>query len=195
MAWIDAEPDADVEATALVPARPEEVFAFLDDLENHWMVADQFVQVLDLHRPDGGRAAGGAVQLRGPLGLRRTVTTRVAVKAPRLLIGTAEMGSGTRARVSWALAGHRESTRVRLAAAIERAAPVDRALLSAGGRWWLRRRFASTLAGLVAEFEGRGEADAQGPAASHSRAIPSASSRQRSTELQSTRSGVSVGWW
>jgi hypothetical protein len=156
VAWIDAEPDADVEATALVPAPLEEVFGFLNDLGNHWIVADRFVEVVDLHRPGGERAEGGSVRLRGPLGVRRTVTTRVvAVKAPRLLIGTAEIGDRTRARVSWSLAGHLGSTRVRLAAAVERAAPLDRALLALGGRWWLRRRFASTLDGLVAQFEGR----------------------------------------
>ena len=158
MAWIDAEPAADVDATALVPAPVEDVFAFLDDLGNHWIVADRFVEVLDLHRGDGGRANGGAVRLRGPLGVRRTVVTKVvAVKAPRLLIGTAEGGDGrTRARVSWSLASHRESTRVRLAASIERATPLDRALLALGGRRWLRRRFAATLEGLAKEFAARG---------------------------------------
>jgi len=140
-----------------VNAPPEEVFAFLADLGNHWIVADRFVEVVDLHRPNGDRADGGQVRLRGPLGVRRTVTTRVvATKAPRLLIGTAEIAPGTRARVSWALAGHLGSTRVRLGASVERAAPLDRVLLALGGRWWLRRRFEKTLEGLVEEFEGRG---------------------------------------
>ena len=153
MTWIDADPDADIEATALVAAPPEDVFAFLADLGNHWIVADRFVEVIDLHRPGGTWAQGGEVRVRGPLGVRRTATTRVvAAKAPRLLIRTAELRSGTRARVSWALAGHRESTRVRLAASVERAGVLDRALLALGGRWWLRRRVAATLEGLVAEF-------------------------------------------
>ena len=163
MAWIDAEPDADIQATAVVPAPSQEVFGFLDDLGNHWIVADRFVEVVDLHRP-AGRAEGGTVRLRGPLGMRRSVVTRVAaVKPPRLLIGTAELGSGTRARVSWALAEHRGTTRVRLAARVERCSRLDRALLALGGRWWLRRRFAATLAGLVDEFERR--ASAAGPGA------------------------------
>jgi uncharacterized protein YndB with AHSA1/START domain len=165
VAWIDAEPSADFEATALVPAPCEDVFDFLDDLGNHWIVADRFVEVLDLHRPGGdGRAEGGQVRLRGPLGMRRTVTTRVvAVKPPRLLIGTAEIGERTRARVSWSLAGHLETTRVRLAAGIERTSGFDRLLLALGGRWWLRRRFAATLDGLVAEFEGRDASSAARP--------------------------------
>jgi hypothetical protein len=163
VAWIDAEPAADVEAAALVPALPEAVFAFLADLGNHWIVADRFVSVIDLHGPDQGPADGGQVQLRGPLGLRRTVTTRVvASKAPRLLIGTAEIGPRTRARVSWSLAEHRGSTRVRLAAAVERSSRLDGLLLRLGGRLWLERRFEATLDGLVEEFEsGRRPAEGQ----------------------------------
>jgi hypothetical protein len=167
VAWIDAEPAADVEAAALVSAPPEEVFAFLADLGNHWMVADRFVSVVDLHGPEQGPADGGVVRLRGPLGVRRTVTTRVvASKAPRLLIGTAEIGPSTRARVSWALASHGESTRVRLAAAVERASAFDRLLLRVGGRAWLQRRFSATLDGLVEEFaSGRRPSPGQAPAA------------------------------
>ena len=155
MAWIDADTDADVEVAALLRAPSEDVFAFLADLENHWRVTDRFVEVLELHRAGDGRAVGGVVRLRGPLGMRRTVTTRVAAaKAPRLLIGTAEIGT-TRARVSWSLAGHLESTRVRLAAKVERATPFDRLLLRLGGRWWLRRRFAATLESLSRELPPR----------------------------------------
>lgn len=173
MAWIDAEPAADVEAAALVSAPPEEVFGFLADLENHWRVADRFVEVLELNRTDGGPADGGMVRVRGPLGLRRTVTTRVvAARAPRLLIGTAEVRGGTRARVSWSLAGHLESTRVRLAVAVERAAPGDRLLLRLGGRRWLQRRFERTLENLANEVEG---GQPPGSASDQASAIPAAS--------------------
>jgi uncharacterized protein YndB with AHSA1/START domain len=166
--WIHAEPDADIEATTTVAAPPEEVFAFLADLGNHWIVADRFVEVVELHRREGGTGGdGGVVQVRGPLGLRRTATTRVvAAKAPRLLIGTAELGSGTRARVSWALAAHLGSTRVRLAATVERATPLDRAVLALGGRWWLQRRFAATVIGLAERFATGRAAPTGAPAAS-----------------------------
>ena len=169
MAWIAAEPAADIEAAAVVPAPPEDVFAFLADLGNHWIVADPLVEVVDLHGPDRGPADGGRVRLRGPLGLRRTVTTRVvAARPPRLLIGTAEIGDGTRARVSWALAEHRGATRVRLAAGVERVTRLDRALLALGGRRWLRMRFERTLDALVEQFASRGAAQA----AAHSSATP-----------------------
>src|SRR5207248_6318719 len=152
------EQTADVEAAALIPASPEEVFEFLSDLRNHWRLADRFVEVVTLETSEGGAADGGTVRVRGPLGLRRTATTRVvAAREPRLMIGTAELHGGTRARVSWVLGKRLTSTRVRLAAEIERASTLDRALLALGGRWWLQRRFASTLERLAAEFARRSE--------------------------------------
>lgn len=157
MASEDAEPSADVEAAALVRSPPERVFEFLSDLRNHWRVADPFVEVLTLESSSGGAPDGGTVRVRGPLGLSRTVHTRVAAaRSPRLMIGTAEIGGGTRARVSWTLAPRLGDTRVRLAADIERAGPLDRALLALGGRRWLARRFAGTLERLAKELEPAG---------------------------------------
>jgi hypothetical protein len=175
VAWIDAEPAADVEAAALISAPCEVVFDFLAELENHWRVTDRFVEVVSLNRPDGGNgsANGGQVRVRGPLGLRRTVTTRVvASRPPRLLIGTAEIPGRTRARVSWSLAGHLESTRVRLAASVERAGPADRLLLALGGRRWLRRRFERTLENLAAALE---DGQPPGPSSAQASAVPAAS--------------------
>jgi Polyketide cyclase / dehydrase and lipid transport len=153
VASADAETVADVEAAALVHAPPEEVFDFLSDLRNHWRVADRFVQVVSVEASDGVNADGGRVRVRGPLGLGRTATTQVAAaRRPRLMIGTAELGGGTRARVSWTLAGRLGATRVRLAAEIERVGRLDRVLLAFGGRWWLRRLFARTLEHLEVEL-------------------------------------------
>ncbi|HEX8074068.1 MAG TPA: SRPBCC family protein [Thermoleophilaceae bacterium] len=153
MATTDADHHADIEAAALVQAPPERVFEFLSDLRNHWRLADRFVEVVTLEASDGVHADGGTVRVRGPLGIGRTATTRVAaIRAPRLMIGTAELAGGTRARVSWTLAGRLGATRVRLAAEIERAGGLDRVLLAVGGRWWLRRLFESTLARLGEEL-------------------------------------------
>jgi Polyketide cyclase / dehydrase and lipid transport len=165
----DVDRTADIEAAALVAGAPEDVFAFLSDLRNHWRLADRFVEVLTLDSSDGGRADGGHVRVRGPLGVRRTVVTRVvAAREPRLIIGTAELASGTRARVSWTIAGRLGASRVRLAADLERARPLDRLLLAVGGRWWLRRRFASTLERLAHELGESGGAQ-QPPARRFSR--------------------------
>lgn len=151
------EAGAEIEATALVPATPEEVFRFLSDLSNHWRLVDKLVEVVSVEGDPPDRAV---VRLRGPLGLRRTVRTRVtAARAPRLIIGVAELGDGgssgsggTRALVSWTLAGRLGQTRVRLAAEVEHATRLDRLLLTLGGRAWLRRRFASGLERLAERF-------------------------------------------
>ena len=152
----DAGPAADVEAATLVRSPPERVFEFLSNLRNHWRVADPFVEVLTLESSQGGALDGGTVRVRGPLGISRTVHTRVvAARAPRLIIGTAEIGDHTRARVSWTLGGRLGETRVRLAAELDRASAVDRLLLAVGGRRWLKRRFAGTLSRLADELDSR----------------------------------------
>jgi uncharacterized protein YndB with AHSA1/START domain len=144
------EAAAEIEATAVVDAPPEEVFDFLRDLGNHWRLVDRLVTVISLEGDPPDRAV---VRLRGPLGLRRTVHTRVtASRAPRLLIGAAEMGE-TRALVSWTLAAHVGRTRVRLAAEVQHAGTLDRLLLACGGRAWMRRRFGHGLNRLAERFQ------------------------------------------
>lgn len=163
MASGDAEPAADVEAVGLVRSPPERVFEFLSDLRNHWRVADPFVEVITLESSGDGPPDGGTVAVRGPFGLRRTAhTIVVASRPPRLMIGTAEIGSRTRARVSWTLAGRLGDTRVRLAAEIDRASALDRLLLALGGRWWLRRRFAHALERLDRYLSGVAPVDRTG---------------------------------
>lgn len=148
-----ARESADIEAVALIPAPPEEVFEFLSDVGNHWRLTGRLVEMVELRDK-----TGGTVRLRGPFGIRRTVRTQVtAARAPRLIIGVAEIGEPddwpTRARVSWTLAGRLGQTRVRLAAEIQQAQPFDRLLLALGGRAWLRRSFGRTLEHLAARFQ------------------------------------------
>jgi hypothetical protein len=135
-----------IAASGLVPAEREEVFAFLAELGNHWLVADRWIEVVSLDA-DGD---GGRVRVRGPLGLRRTARTRVeVVDPPAALEGTAVLG-GTVARVRWELRPRGGATRVRLEARVERATALDRLLLAAGGRAWMRRRLAATVGGVAA---------------------------------------------
>jgi uncharacterized protein YndB with AHSA1/START domain len=154
------EAAAEIEATAVVPAPPEEVFEFLSDLSNHWRLVDRFVEVLSV---DGD---SGRVRLQGPFGVRRTVRTHVtSAEAPHLIVGVAELGSGTRGRVSWRLDAAGAGTRVRLAASVESASRFDRLLLALGGRVWMRRRFAFGLARL-------GELLRPAPASAEAQALP-----------------------
>ena len=133
----------------VLPCPREAVFEFLADLGNHWALADAAIEVLTLERSGGpgAPADGGRVRLRGPLGIRRTVVTRVdAVDPPVSLAGTALVGDRTRARVRWEVAdGGDDGTRVTLVAIVGESSRVDRLLLRAGGRAWLRRRLARIL--------------------------------------------------
>lgn len=135
--------------TALLPVPVEAVFLFLADLENHWRLADPFVEVLELDGPPGGHH-GGLVLLCGPAGLRRRVRTRVVASAPPTeIVGTANVGRRTRGRVRWKLAPRDGGTQVTLSASLDTATALDRLLLAAGGWAWLRRRLLATLGRLA----------------------------------------------
>jgi hypothetical protein len=146
-----------VSAERDVAASPDILFAYLADLEQHWELADRFIEVVSLERPAGdGLAHGGVVRMRGPLGIGRNAHTRVVEsEAPTRLAGSAEVGPGTVARVSWTLRPAGAYTRVRLEATVERATPVDRVLLALGGRQWLARRFAAILETLARRMRER----------------------------------------
>jgi len=144
---------ADLAASAVVPAPADQVFHFLADLENHWRLADRFIEVVQLDRAADGRTNGGRVRMRGPLGVRRTASTRVvAAVAPQLMVGTAELGRRTRAFVRWKLSTSDGGTRVRLEATIDRTGAIDRLMLALGGRAWLERRFSAVLQRLAERF-------------------------------------------
>ena len=135
-----------IAAARRVAASPETTFALVGDLDDHWRLIDRWAEI---ERLDGDRAI---VRLRGPLGLRRTVHTRVlASAAPRALDGEARIGARTLGRVRWALEPDGAGTLVTLRATVERASALDRLLLALGGRRWLRARLADALERLAAE--------------------------------------------
>ena len=145
----------EIGAEALVPAPRTEVFGFLARLDNHWQLGDRWIEVLrlDSERGTGAAIDGGAVRIRGPLGVSRTVHTRVvAAEAPDRLRGRAEIGGTTRAAITWSLSEDGEATRVGLRAEVEGMGALDRALWALGGRRWMHRRFDAVLAGLVRRF-------------------------------------------
>ena len=142
-------------ASTLVDAPPMAVFEFLAALDNHWRLADRWIEVVSLDGPSGGAPDRGVVRMRGPLGVGRTARTRVLeAHAPHRLRGSAQIGDGTIARVGWDLEEVEGATLVRLAATVENAGPLDRVLLRLGARAWLRRRFRSVLNRLRDHFDG-----------------------------------------
>ena len=156
----------------MIPARGEDIFRFLSRLEHHWQLAPDWIEVLSLGRPPGAGEDSpfdrAVVRMRGPLRISRQARTQVStVEPPGAMSGTAQVGSGTVARVRWALVDEGHATRVRLGAELERAGPVDRALLVFGGWAWLEGRFRAALDHLAAAVEsGFGDRVAGPPAES-----------------------------
>ena len=166
----------EIRASALVAAPRDEVFEFLADLRNHWLLADRFIEVLTLEPEPDGRCVGGRVRMRGPLGVRRTASTQVlAADPPHQMIGTAQIGAGTRAFVRWKLTTSSAGSRVSLEATIDQARALDRLLLVLGGRRWLARRFASVLERLAERFRIR--VDPKNPPAAAGRPLSRARRR------------------
>jgi hypothetical protein len=123
----------------------ELVFEFLADLNNHWLLADRFIRMVRLD----ASGTGGRVRLRGPLGLRRTATTRVdELEEPDFVRGSAGIGGTTRGTVCWALEDTGSGTLVTLDVQPERLGATDALLLRLGGRRWLRGVFARILVRL-----------------------------------------------
>jgi catechol 2,3-dioxygenase-like lactoylglutathione lyase family enzyme len=146
-----------ISAAREVHARAERVFEYLSGLDNHWRLADRWIEVVSLDRapsaPPGAPPDRGRVTIRGPFGLRRTAITRVLdADPPRSMTGSARIEGGTAARVSWTLEDRGSATDVTLSAELEEATPLDRLLLALGGRAWLQRRFASVLGRLADLF-------------------------------------------
>jgi hypothetical protein len=90
------------------------------------------------------------VRIHGPFGLSRLARTRVlSADEPREVRGRADVGRGTVGAVRWLVEPAGDGSRVTLAAEVERASLLDRAILALGGRLILRRGFHEALAQLA----------------------------------------------
>jgi hypothetical protein len=137
-------------ARRLVPHSAEHVYAFIARLENHWHLNDRYLRLEHL---SADRRAG-RIAIRSPLGLRRTARTNVTTAhEPVRFGGTAAIGRQTTARVHWNITPHEHGATVTLEATVLAAAPLDRLLLTLGGRRWLRRRFHHVLDRLANTLE------------------------------------------
>jgi hypothetical protein len=143
-----------ISARRRVPAGAAETFAFLAAPATHRRLQVRGIASLSLNDAND-LLSGGAAVLRGPLGLRRTVQTRVALhQSPTRLAGTALADSGTAAHISWTLREQPDGTTlVELTAVLGPIARRDRLLLAFGGRRWIRSLFTATLQRLAAELQ------------------------------------------
>jgi hypothetical protein len=145
-----------ISAWRRIPACAAETFAFLAAPASHRRLQVRGIALLSFDGDDREVVVnGGALVLRGPLGLRRTVRTRVALhQPPTRLAGSALADSGTAAHISWTLREQPDGTTiVELTAVLGPVAGGDRVLLAVGGYHWLRRRLGATLRQLAAELE------------------------------------------
>jgi hypothetical protein len=144
-----------ISAQRRVPAGAAETFAFLAAPATHRRLQVHGIASLSLDDGAEGLLSGGAAMLRGPLGLRRTVHTRVALhQPPTRLAGTALADSGTAAHISWTLREQPDGTTlVELSTVLGPIARRDRLLLALGGRRWVRSLFTATLGRLAAELQ------------------------------------------
>lgn len=140
-----------ISASRELRAPAAEVFAFLRDAENHRCLQGPMLRLVDVAEGPDGRLSGRMV-IRGPLGSRRAVRTRVLwSEEPRVLGGIAQTGARTTALVRWELSGTETAgTRVELSARVAAASLLDRALLLAGGRLWMRRVLEDAVRRLAA---------------------------------------------
>lgn len=125
-----------------IAAPRERVFEFLADLNNHWLLADRFIEMVRLD--DSG--SGGRVRLCGPFGLRRTATTQVdELEYGDHVRGSASIGPVTRGSVCWTLEDAGSGTLITLEVQAERLSRLDAVLVRLGGRRWLGQVFARIL--------------------------------------------------
>jgi hypothetical protein len=142
-----------IASSRLVPAPPDTVFRYLEDLAHHERLAPHAADLMTLCRRPWGLDRA-IVRLRGPLGLRRTATTElVRTEPPRLLVGRAMLGSRTTASVTWTIATAPAGSVVSLGATIEAAGLLDSLVLHLGGRSWIARRFSLALDSLAVQLE------------------------------------------
>lgn len=141
----------EVTATRAIAASPERVFAFLERFDRHWELLGSRLEPLRAY--DGRRSQA---RLHGPLGIRRTLWIELAeLSPPRELCGRVEAGRGrTVGTVRWVVDPADGGTRVELTARTDVAGPLDRLLLLAGGRRWLRQSLELVLARLDARLGG-----------------------------------------
>jgi uncharacterized protein YndB with AHSA1/START domain len=132
-----------IEAARRISHPPDRVFEFLSDLRNHWRLDERTFELEDVGETTG------VIRLRGPLGISRTVRTRVLeTERPSRLAGRADLRGGTVGLVSWEIRPDGAGARVRLSAEVAEASVADRVLLALGGEPWLSRLFERALANL-----------------------------------------------
>ena len=132
--------------TRQVAAGAEALSDFLANLDNHWALCEEMVDITSSQGP-AGQADEASLTLRGPLGITRSARTRLLGASLDKVWGRAQLGNGTQARVTWRFAPARGTTAVELELELRDARLFDR-LLFALLRPWITSRLARALGRL-----------------------------------------------
>jgi len=148
----------------VVSAPREQVFDYLQDIANHPEFTDHYLVDWHLTRIDSvGRGAGARFRVKAPLSrFSWADVTFVEVDRPHRIVEVGRTGKNNRVRTVgvYDLAEAAGGTRVRFTLSTEPHTRSDRFSEALGGRRWVKRKSARSLARLrsiLEEGEGRGE--------------------------------------
>lgn len=152
-----------VSSSVLIDRRPEEVFAYLEDVANHAEFTDHYLKDFRLTREDSlGLGAGARFRVDAPLNrFSWADTTIVEAVAPKRIVQRGRTGKYNRIRMvsAYELEPSGPSTRVTLTTETEQPRlPSDR-IMEALAKGWFKRnqgRALKRLRGILEEDRGRG---------------------------------------
>jgi hypothetical protein len=134
---------ATVEVSRFMHAPRRIVHAVLSDIDAHHRLADDGIQLLDTNHQRA--RPRGLIRVNPPIPLSWTIRTEMICDEPDRVVGIAAIGEREAADLVWQLDQREGGTLVRLEATTRDLSSLEQLLLKLGGRWWLRRRFSSTL--------------------------------------------------
>lgn len=152
-----------VSSSVLIDRRPEEVFAYLEDVANHAEFTDHYLKDFRLTREDSlGLGAGARFRVDAPLNrFSWADTTIVEAVAPKRIVQRGRTGKYNRIRMvsAYELEPSGPSTRVTLTTETEQPRlPSDRIMEALAKGWFKRKqgRALRRLRGILEEDRGRG---------------------------------------
>ena len=152
-----------VSSNVVIDRRPEEVFAYLEDVANHAEFTDHYLKEFRLTREDSlGVGAGARFRVDAPLNrFSWADVTIIEAQAPKRIVQRGRTGKYNRIRLlsTYELEPSGSSTRVTLTTETEQPRlPSDRIMEALAKGWFKRkqRRALKRLRGILEEDRGRG---------------------------------------
>ena len=153
-----------VSSTVTVDRRPEEVFAYLEDIANHAEFTDHYLKDFRLTREDSlGLGAGARFRVDAPMNrFSWADITIVESVAPRRLVQRGRTGKFNRVRLltTYELEPSGGSTQVTLTTETERPKLISDRIMETIAKGWFKRnqrKALKRLRGILEEDRGRGQ--------------------------------------